>query len=275
MIAEMNLPVRARVARRSRGVRPRLLPGPLVLAASLAAACGGGSEPTAPATTAAAPAATDTADGPGVITGTITYDGTPPASRPLPMDSDPKCVPMAGAVSERLLVGPGNGLQNVFVWVKDGLGPRTYAVPSTPVMLDQQGCQYIPHVFGAQVGQTIKVANSDAALHNVHALPKHNREFNFSQPTKVPPVDRVFTQPEIGIPLKCDVHGWMNAYASVVPHPFFAVTGADGRFEIKGLPAGSFTIELWHETLGVQSLTVTVDGMTPAVVTAAFKPTES
>jgi plastocyanin len=247
----------------------------VALVATLAVACGGGSsEPAAPASTAA-PAATGTADGPGVITGTITYDGPPPASRPLAMDSDPKCVPLAGAVSERLLVGQGSGLQNVFVWVKDGLGQRTYAVPSTPVMLDQKGCQYLPHVLGVQVGQTVKVANSDAAMHNVHSMPKTNREFNFSQPTNVPPVDRVFTQAEIGLPLKCDVHGWMSAYVNVVPHPFFAVTGADGRFEIKGLPAGSFTIELWHETLGVQSLTVTVDGMTPAVVTAAFKPTES
>ncbi len=130
----------------------------------------------------------------------------------------------------------------------------------------------MPHVLAAQVGQTIKVGNSDVAMHNVHALPKSNREFNFSQPANVPVVDRVFTAPEIGIPIKCDVHGWMNAYAHVVPHPFYAVTGDDGRFEIKGLPPGTYTVEAWHETLGTQTQSVTVDGQTPATVTAAFKP---
>ncbi|MEW6321969.1 MAG: carboxypeptidase regulatory-like domain-containing protein [Acidobacteriota bacterium] len=237
---------------------------------SLAACGGGGSGPASPAATPAAP--TDTADGPGVITGKITYDGPPPAPRPLRMDSDPKCVALPGAQSELLVVGADGGLQNVFVYVKDGLGNRTYAVPTEPVMLDQKGCQYVPHVFGVQVGQTIKVANSDAALHNVHAVPKHNREFNFSQPAGVPAVDRVFDKPELGIPLKCDVHGWMNAYANVVTHPFHAVTGADGSFAITGLPPGTYTLELWHETLGTQTQSVTVDGQTPAAVTAVFKP---
>ena len=240
----------------------------MILAVLMATACGGGSE--RPASDAPA-AATDTADGPGVIAGTITFEGTPPPARPLKMDSDPKCIPGPGAVSEQLVVGPGNGLQNVFVYVKDGLGQRTYAPSASPVMLDQKGCQYAPHVFGVQVGQAVKVANSDPVIHNVHALPKDNREFNFSQPAKVPPVDRVFAKPEIGIPLKCDVHGWMNAYANVVAHPFFAVTAADGRFEIKGLPPGTYTIEAWHETLGTQTQSVTVDGKTPATMTATFK----
>jgi plastocyanin len=240
-------------------------------AAVVAGACGGGSEPGGQAPVVAAP--TDTADGPGVIRGTITFDGAPPEARPLHMDSDPKCVAGPNSISEQLVVGPAGGLQNVFVYVKGGLGQRTYGVLSTPVLLDQVGCQYVPHVFGVQVGQTIKVANSDAALHNVHALPKTNPEFNFSQPAKVPPVDRVFHEPEIGIPLKCDVHGWMNAYANVVPHPFFAVTKTDGTFEIKGLPPGTYTVEMWHETLGTQTQAVTVDGTAPATVTAAFKST--
>jgi len=247
----------------------------LALAAAVSvAACGGGGESSGPVpTTSVAP--TDTADGPGVIAGTITFDGPAPALRPLPMDSDPKCVAGPGSVSEQLVVGPAGRLQNVFVYIKDGLGQRTYAVPATPVVLDQRGCQYVPHVIGAQTGQVIKVANSDTALHNVHAVPKFNREFNFSQPAKVPAVDRVFSTPEIGIPLKCDVHGWMAAFANVVPHPFFAVTKADGSFEIRGLPPGTYTVEMWHETLGTQTQSVTVDGKAPATVTAVFKPMAS
>jgi hypothetical protein len=240
----------------------------------LTAACGGGTEQpagsAAPAPTRAA-APTDTADGPGVIAGTITFAGTPPPAPPLRMDSDPKCIPEPGATSELLVVGPGQGLKNVFVYVKDGLGARTYATPTSPVTLDQKGCRYVPHVFGVQTGQPVQIANSDTVLHNVHALPKTNREFNFGQPANVPAVPRVFDKPEIGLPFRCDVHGWMNAYANVVPHPFFAVTAEDGSFEIKGLPPGTYTIEAWHERLGTQSQPVTVDGKTPAKVTAAFK----
>jgi plastocyanin len=243
----------------------------VVAIAIVLAAAGCGGESTQPANSAPPAAPTDTADGPGVITGTITFEGTPPPARPLPMDSDPKCIPEPGSVSEVLVVGPGQGVKNVFVYVKDGLGARTYAVPTTPVMLDQKGCRYVPHVFGVQAGQTILVSNNDTTLHNVHALPKNNREFNFGQPANVPAVSRVFDKPEIGLPFRCDVHGWMGAYVNVVAHPFFAVTSDAGQFEIKGLPPGSYTIELWHEQLGSQSLPVTVDGKTPATIKAAFK----
>lgn len=245
----------------------------LVVAAALSVvACGSGGETASQTASApAAPAPVDTADGPGVIAGTITFAGKAPAPRPLRMDSDAKCVPAPGATSDVLVVGAGNGLQNVFVYVKDGLGQRTYAVPATPILLDQRGCQYVPHVVGAQVGQTITVANSDTALHNVHAVPANNREFNFSQPAKVPPVDKVFATAEIGIPIKCDVHGWMNAYVNVVPHPFFAVTKADGSFEITGLPPGTYTVEAWHETLGTQAQTVTIGERETRDITFSFK----
>ena len=242
------------------------------------AACGGeGPANSAPqaGTTATAPAApTDTADGPGVITGSTLFVGTAPPPRDVPMAADPLCKPEPGAAtSERLLVGPGNGVRNVFVYVKDGLGARTYAVPTTPVTLDQKGCRYVPHVFGVQVGQPVRISNSDPALHNVHAIPKANREFNFSQSPKVPPAPRTFTAPEVMVPFRCDVHGWMNAFAGVVPHPFFAVTREDGSFEIKGLPPGTYTIEAWHEQLGTQTQSVVVDGKTPAKVSLSFKLT--
>jgi len=252
-----------------------------VLTAVLAvAACGGeGPSPASSApqagTPGAAPAApTDTADGPGVITGTTLFDGSAPPPRVVPMDADPLCKPEPGATtSEQLLVGPGNGLRNVFVYVKDGLGTRTYAVPTTPVVLDQKGCRYVPHVFGVQVGQPVSISNSDPALHNVHAIPKVNREFNFSQSPKVPPAPRTFTAPEVMVSFRCDVHGWMNAFAGVVPHPFFAVTKEDGSFEIKGLPPGTYIIEAWHEQLGTQTQSVVVDGQAPAKVSLSFKQT--
>ena len=230
------------------------------------AACGGSNQPARPA---AAP--TDTADGPGVITGTTLFEGTPPPPRPLRTDSDPLCKPEPGAVAEILLVGPGNGLQNVFVYVKDGLGARTYAPPATPAALDQKGCRYIPHVFGLQVGQTLRITNSDTALHNVNATAAVNSGFNFGQPTGVPAATKVFDKPEVMVPIRCDVHNWMNAHAGVLPHPFFAVSTADGRFEIKGLPAGTFTIEAWHEQLGRQTQTVTVEAAKPATASFAFK----
>jgi hypothetical protein len=248
----------------------------VILVLTTVAACGGNTEQPASSGTpspAATPTGGETADGPGVIAGTITFEGVAPAPRPLPMEADPKCAADPGATSEVLLVGPGNGLQNVFVYVKDGLGNRRYAVPATPVTLDQKGCRYVPHVFGVQVGQPVQIVNSDPTLHNVNSAPKANRAFNFGQVPSTPAVTRTFDAAEIGVPFRCDVHSWMHAYAGVVPHPFFAITGADGTFEIKGLPAGTYTIEAWHERLGTQSQSVTVDGTTPAKVTATFKAT--
>jgi plastocyanin len=187
------------------------------------------------------------------------------------MDSDPKCTADPNATSEILVVGANGALQNVFVYVKDGLGNRRYATPSTPVVLDQKGCRYVPHVFGAQVGQPVQISNSDPTLHNVNSAPRDNKGFNFGQVPSTPAVTRTFDKPEIGVPFRCDVHSWMNAYAGIVPHPFFAVTGSDGSFEIKGLPAGTYTIELWHEQLGTQTQSVVVDAQAPAKVSASFK----
>jgi plastocyanin len=209
----------------------------------------------------------------GVVSGKATFSGTAPKPRPLQMGSDPMCAKVgAGVTSERLLVGAGGGLQNVFVYVKDGLGNRKFPAPTTPVNLDQKACRYIPHVFGIQVGQPWRVTNSDDTLHNVHTLPKLNKEENFSQPKKTPAVTKTFTRVEIGVPVRCDVHGWMNGWAGVVDHPFFAVTAADGTFQIKGLPAGSYTLEAWHETQGTQTQKITVDAKGTGTASFAFKP---
>ncbi|HXH25104.1 MAG TPA: carboxypeptidase regulatory-like domain-containing protein [Vicinamibacterales bacterium] len=245
-------------------------------AAILAAGCRG-EAPSQQETAApvAAPEPPPPLPGESTIRGVVRFEGTPPPAREIHMASDPLCMPEGpeGTRSEVVVVGPDNGLQYVFVYVKDGLGDRTFPPPKTPVVLDQKGCRYSPHVFGVQVGQPVEIRNSDPTLHNVHAIPKVNAEFNFGQPARVPPMTRVFDKPEIGVPFRCDVHGWMSAYAGVVPHPFYAVSGPDGSFEIKGLPAGTYTIEAWHEKLGTQTTTVTVDGKTGATASFTFKAT--
>jgi plastocyanin len=242
-----------------------------------AVACGspapqGGQAPASSAPAAApAPEAPVALPGESTITGRIKFEGKAPTPRVIRMDSDQLCMPEGPNTSEVIIVGPGNGLQNVFVYVKDGLGDRTFPAPKTPIVLDQKGCKYSPHVFGAQVGQPVTILNSDPTLHNVHAVPKANEEFNFGQSKRGMETTRAFSKPEVMVPFRCDVHGWMNAYGGIVAHPFYAVSKPDGSFEIKGLPAGTYTIEAWHERLGTQTMKVTVDGKAGAMTSFAFK----
>ena len=227
----------------------------LVLAA--AAACGGGSE--APAEAPAEPAAPafDPATA-GNVTGSIMLEGEAPAAETIRMNSDPVCAKQAtNTETEYYVVGDGGGLGNVFVYVKSGL-QGSFPPASDTLILDQQGCRYTPHVFGIQVGQTLQIVNSDPTLHNIHATPANNPEFNTGQPIQGMTFDRTFDNVEVMVPFKCDVHGWMNAYVGVLDHPFFAVSGNDGAFDISGLPPGTYEIEAWHEELGTQTESVTV-----------------
>jgi len=251
---------------------------PLLLVATLALivlpGCGGGGgksesteatpPPAAPSEAPAAPAAPAGGGGPtgtAAIAGTVKYEGEVPTLKPLSMDADPNCAKKhSGPVpSEVLVLGDGQTLGNVYVRVKSGLpAGATYAAPAEPATLDQRGCHYVPHVLGVMAGQQIKVLNSDGLLHNIHALPKTNAPFNMAMPANRTEAEQTFSMEEVMIPVKCDVHPWMQGYIAVSAHPFFAVTAKEGTYEIKGLPAGTYELEFWHERLGTKTATVTV-----------------
>jgi plastocyanin len=195
------------------------------------------------------------------ITGTVTFAGKAPNLRPLAMDADPACAKKHSAPvpNEMLVLGGGNTMGNIMVWVSKGLpAGKSWPAPKTPVVLDQKGCVYQPHVMGIMVGQAYKILNSDGILHNVHALPKINKAFNRAMPPTVKEASATFDKPEALFLIKCDVHPWMSAYVGVFTHPFFSVTGTDGKFTISGLDPGTYEITAWHEKLGTQTASVTV-----------------
>jgi len=195
------------------------------------------------------------------ITGTVTFDGKPPAMKPLAMDADPACAKKhtAPVLSEALVLGNGNTMGNIVVWVSKGLpAGKTYPAPTTPVVLDQNGCQYKPHVMGIMVGQPYKILNSDGILHNIHTLPKVNGAFNQAFPATRKEATTKFDKPEAIFTIKCDVHPWMSAFVGVFTHPFYAVTSADGKFTISGLDPGTYEITAWQEKLPPQTVSVTV-----------------
>jgi plastocyanin len=203
----------------------------------------------------------DGVQGGAAISGKVKFTGTKPTMPVIDMSEEPKCKAKytAGPPRQESVVVNANGtLANVFVYVKSGLpAGQTFPTPATPVEIDQDGCHYRPHVLGIMVGQTLAIKNADGILHNIKAKGVKNRPFNISQPTSMTST-RTFTAPEVMVPLECNVHGWMNAYLGVLPHPFYAVTGGDGSFSLKGLPPGTYVIEAWHEKYGPQTATVTV-----------------
>jgi plastocyanin len=188
------------------------------------------------------------------------------------MDADPACVGMhpEPVHTEKIVVAEGK-LANALVYVKEGVS-GTYPVPAEKPMLDQNGCQYIPHVSAVQVGQTFVIRNSDETLHNVHALPSANAEFNNGQPFQGMELEHTFDKVEVVVPFKCDVHPWMSSYMAVLDHPFHAVTGADGSFAIEGLPPGDYVVEAWHEELGTKTMSVSVAADAAAEASFDFSP---
>lgn len=221
---------------------------------------------------AAAVAVPSAASAESKVSGKVTLEGDAPKQKRIRMDADPVCASShdTPVLAEEVVVGDGGGLQNVFVFVKDGVS-GDFPAPSDAVVLDQNGCKYTPHVIGLQVGQPLQILNSDKTLHNVHGMPKTNAGFNFAMPKFVKKKDHQFDSVETMVAVKCDVHPWMSSYIGVVPHPFFAVTGPDGTFEIDGLPPGEYTIEAWQEKLGTQEAKVTVAADGTSTVDFTFK----
>lgn len=179
------------------------------------------------------------------ITGKITLKGTPTAEKDLPLDpSCGKLWPNEKPKTRFYVQGAEGGLGDVFVYLK-GADLKSPA-PSKPSLLDQKGCEYLPYISGLQVGQKLLVRNSDPVLHNVHATPKINKEFNLAQMAGGKDIERTFDQSEVFVRFKCDVHPWMFAYVGVLPHGFFAVTDKDGKYKIEGVPAGKYTLVAFH-----------------------------
>jgi len=249
-----------------------------VAVAATFAACGG-SEPANKSADPSAPSGTpagmkvDTSTA-GKVGGTVTLDGAAPKNEAINMNADPVCVKANSTPQTQetyMVSADGKSLGNVFVYVKDGLGNYVFDTPTETAKIDQKDCRYHPHVFGMRVNQPLEIINSDPTLHNIHAMPKGNAEFNNGQPIQGMKMSHTFDKQEVMVPFKCDVHGWMNAYVGVMSHPFFAVTDKDGKFELKGLPPGTYTIEAWHEKLGTQTASVTLAAKDSKDVTFTFK----
>ncbi|MBM3735733.1 MAG: hypothetical protein FJW39_08090 [Acidobacteria bacterium] len=238
--------------------------------------CGGGGEPAKKDAEAPKSSATPAAPaGNASISGKAIYSGAKPVLRAVSMDATPACARMhkEPPKSEEVVLGADGSLKNVFVYVKAGLPDQKWPVPGK-VTVDQVGCVYKPHVVGLMAGQDIEFLNSDETNHNIHPLPRVNREWNESQPPKGDPKVKQFPKEEIMMPVKCNVHPWMRLYVNVVAHPYFAVSGDDGTFTIPGLPAGEYTVEAAHERFGKQEAKVKVDASGTAKADFVFKAVE-
>ena len=233
----------------------------LVSAVLACFACGGGEQAGSSGEASAAGASAATGPmGNATIAGMVRFNGTAPANPTIDMSEEPECAQQYQSMpTNPQYVVNGGMLGDVFVYVKSGLpAGASYSAPTTPVMLDQKGCLYHPRVFGAMVGKSIEIMNSDPMLHNIKAVPTANRGFNISQPRAGMTTTRTFNTAEVMVPFECNVHGWMNAYVGVMAHPFFATSGPNGAFTIQNLPAGTYELEAWHELAGRQTQSVTV-----------------
>jgi plastocyanin len=241
---------------------------------ALASACGTKTE-TPEAGPTATTGKTPPSDG-GSVSGTIAYNGAAPAPKKIDTSADPVCGQKDPNLSTEDNVVTNGKLANVFVYIKDGAAADgtkvdgySWPAATAAATLDQNGCHYRPHVMGVMTGQKLSITNSDPTQHNIHPTPKNNPEWNQTQPNGAPPIEKTFARAEVLIPVKCNQHPWMKAYIGVLKHPLFAVSGADGSFTIKGVPAGTYTVAAWHEggatgTEKTMSVTVPAGGAAKA-----------
>jgi plastocyanin len=196
----------------------------------------------------------------GEISGSIYFKGEKPRLQAIDMSSDAVCASLhdTPVYTQDGEVNSNGTLPNVFVYIKSGIEGTSTPTPRNSVVLTQEGCMYQPHVAVVMAGQPFQVVTLDPTTHNVHAMPKINREWNVTQQPGSPSIIKVFSQPEMAIPVHCNVHPWMSAYINVVSNPFYSVTGANGTFVIKNVPAGDYTLEAWTATFGTQEQHVTV-----------------
>lgn len=209
----------------------------------------------------------------GSLGGKVKFEGTLPKTLPISMRSDPSCAAEhpRPVHSQDVMSGQNGTLANVIVFVSQGVDEHAYDVPQTPALMEQKGCLYEPHVLAMRAGQTLRVVNADKTTHNIHPMPANNREWNKAQ-TPGQPIEEKFAREEVSIPVKCNIHPWMHSYIAIFKHPFFAVTGQDGRFELRNLPPGEYTIEAWHEKLGTMTQHVKIAEGDNKTVDFTFKP---
>jgi plastocyanin len=206
------------------------------------------------------------------VLGTVRFEGKAPAAKPISMAGDPVCAKQhpAPVMAQEVMTDAKGDLENVIVFVSEGLGARTFDPPSEAAVVEQKGCMYMPHVMAVRANQTLELVNEDATSHNIHPVPSNNREWNQAEPPNSKLEDS-FAREEIAIPVKCNVHPWMRGYIAVFKHPYFAVTGKDGSFDLSNLPPGTYTIKAWHEKLGTAMQTVTIGANETKEIEFVFK----
>ena len=208
----------------------------------------------------------------GVVKGVVKFTGTVPPPKRVSMSADPTCAKEhpGPVVNRDVVADPKGDLENVIVFISDGLGDRTFDPPPQPVVIAQKGCVYEPHVLAMQANQPLEVVNEDSTSHNIHPVPVNNREWNKAEPPGSK-VEESFAREEVAIPVKCNIHPWMKGYVAVFKHPYFAVTPQDGSFVLPNLPPGTYTIKAWHEKLGTATQTITVGPNETKEISFVFK----
>jgi plastocyanin len=209
----------------------------------------------------------------GSISGSVTFTGISPKAKPFDLSKQPECVKMHASnplIPESVVVGPGNSLGNVVVYISGGAPDANSSAPIERALFDQQGCHYATHVLPLRVGQEVAISNSDPFPHNIHPMARLNREWNKLQPPNTPAFYYSYDQPEF-IPVKCNIHPWMQGYFVVLKTKYAVVTGLDGRFSLPNLPPGHYSVTAWHEVYGTQTQEVSIGGGETQTITFTFK----